>query len=80
MNLNLMDPRLIALVVIAVLVIVVAVALYMRERKNTSAELRGRFGPEYERAVLQHGSERKAEASWQTVKRELRWRRSAILT
>src|ERR1019366_3643817 len=43
-------------------VIVVAIALYMRKRKNTTAELRNRFGPEYDRAVKQHGSERKAEA------------------
>ena len=62
MNLNLMDPRLIALAVVVVLVVVVAVALYVRKRKNTTAELRSRFGPEYERAVQQHGSERKAEA------------------
>jgi len=62
MNLNLMDPKLIALAFAVVLVIVVAVALYMRKRKNTTAELRNRFGPEYERAVRQHGSEPKAEA------------------
>ncbi len=62
MNLNLMDPKLIALAVAVVLVIVIAIALYMRKRKNTTAELRDRFGPEYDRAVKQHGSERKAEA------------------
>lgn len=62
MNLNLMDPKLIALAVAVVVVIVVAIALYMRKRKNTTVELRNRFGPEYDRAVLQHGSERKAEA------------------
>ena len=62
MNLNLMDPKLIVAAVIVVLVIVGALVLYMRKRKNTTAELRGRFGPEYDRAVQQHGSERKAEA------------------
>jgi len=62
MNLNLMDPKLIALAVIVVLLIVVALALYMRKRKHTTAELRDRFGPEYDRVVKQHGSERKAEA------------------
>jgi hypothetical protein len=62
MNLNLMDPKLIALAVVVVLIIVVGVVLYMRKRKNTTAELRDRFGPEYDRAVKQHGSERKAEA------------------
>jgi len=62
MNLNLMDPKLIALAVVVVLIIVVGVVFYMRKRKNTTAELRDRFGPEYDRAVKQHGSERKAEA------------------
>jgi len=62
MNLNLMDPKLIALAVAVVLLIVVGIALYMRKRKNTTTGLRDRFGPEYDRAVLQHGSERKAEA------------------
>jgi hypothetical protein len=62
MNLNLMDPKLIALAVVVVLIIVVGVAFYMRKRKHTTAELRDRFGPEYDRAVKQHGSERKAEA------------------
>jgi hypothetical protein len=62
MNINLMDPKLIALAVVVVLLIVVAVALYMRRRRNTTTGLKNRFGPEYDRAVKQHGSERKAEA------------------
>ena len=61
-NINFASPTLIALAVAAVVLIIVAVALYMRKRKNTTAELRDRFGPEYQQAVLQHGSERKAEA------------------
>jgi len=61
MNLNLMDPRLIALAA-AVVVIVAAVAwLYVRKRMGTTAGLRQKFGSEYDRAVLTHGSERKAE-------------------
>jgi hypothetical protein len=63
MNFNLMDPRLIAAVAIVVLVIIAAVVLYARKRKTTTTGLRNRFGPEYDRAVKQHGSERKAEAS-----------------
>ena len=63
MNLNLMDPKLIAVAVVVVLVIVITVVLYMRKRRNTTAELRDRFGPEYDRAVKQHGSERKAEST-----------------
>lgn len=62
MNLNLMDPKLIAFAVVVVLVIAVAGALYIRKRRNTTAGLRNRFGPEYDRAVKRHGSERKAEA------------------
>lgn len=62
MNLNLMDPKLIALGVVLVVLVVVAIALYVRKRNHTTAELRARFGPEYDRAVKQHGSERKAEA------------------
>ena len=62
MNFNPMDPKLIPLAVVVILLIVVGVALYMRKRKKTSAELRDRFGTEYDRAVQLHGSERKAEA------------------
>src|SRR5271165_6687969 len=77
MNLNLMDPKLIVLAAAVVLVVVIAVALYIRRRRNTTAGLKNRFGPEYDRAVKQQGSERKAEAKlaererylaqWQTV-------------
>jgi len=62
MNFNPMDPKLIVLAVAVILVIIVAVVLYMRKRKKTTAGLRDRFGTEYDRAVQQHGSERKAEA------------------
>jgi hypothetical protein len=62
MNLNLTDPKLIIPAVAVLLLIVVGVALYIRKRRKTSAELRNRFGPEYQWAVQKHGSERKAEA------------------
>jgi|HubBroStandDraft_2_1064218.scaffolds.fasta_scaffold164392_1 hypothetical protein len=62
MNLSLLDPKLIVLVGAVILIIAVVVWLYARKRKSTTADLRQRFGPEYERAVLTHGSERKAEA------------------
>src|ERR1017187_4026512 len=62
MNLNLLDPKLIVLTAVVILVIAVLAWLYVRKRKSTSADLRQKFGPEYERAVLEHGSERKAEA------------------
>jgi hypothetical protein len=63
MNPSLLDPKLIALgAAVVVLIVVVLAWLYVRSRRRTTADLRHKFGPEYERAVLTHGSERKAEA------------------
>ena len=62
MNLSLMDPKLIVLVAAVILIIAVLAWLYMRQRRSTTADLRRKFGPEYERAVREQGSERKAEA------------------
>jgi len=63
MNVNLMDPKLLVLAAAAILLIAVFALLYMRKRRSTTADLRRKFGPEYERAVRNHGSERKAEAT-----------------
>jgi hypothetical protein len=62
MNLSLLDPKLIVLAAVVILIIAVLAWLYVRKRRSTTAGLRQKFGPEYERAVLKHGSERKAEA------------------
>ena len=62
MNLNLLDPKLIVLVAVVIVIIAVAAWLYVRKRRGTTADLKQRYGSEYERAVLTHGSERKAEA------------------
>ncbi|MGD0416274.1 MAG: hypothetical protein ABSA80_13030 [Terriglobales bacterium] len=62
MNLNLLDPKLIALVAVVVVLIAALAWLYVRKRRSTTANLRQKFGPEYDRAVLKHGSERKAQA------------------
>jgi hypothetical protein len=62
MNSDLLDPKLIALAVAVILVIAGLAWLYLRKRKSTTAVLRKKFGPEYDRAVKVHGSERKAEA------------------
>ncbi|HEY6447044.1 MAG TPA: hypothetical protein VIY53_11330 [Acidobacteriaceae bacterium] len=62
MHPDLTSPTFIAGLVVIGLIIVVAVALFVRKRRKTTAGLRGRFGPEYDQAVLAHGSERKAEA------------------
>ena len=65
MNLHLMDTNLAVLAAVVIVIIAVLAVfgwLYMRQRRNTSAALRKKFGPEYDRAVKVHGSERKAEA------------------
>ncbi len=62
MNIDLLDPKVIALAVLVILIIAVSVVLYIRKRRSARAELREKFGPEYDRAVKEHGSERKAEA------------------
>jgi len=72
MHLNLMDPRVIVGLVVIALIIVVGMALYVRERRKTTAGLRERFGPEYDRAIVEHGSQHKAEAK--LVDRETRVR------
>jgi len=57
-------------VVLIVLILVAGVALYVRKQRTITAGLRERFGPEYDRVVLEHGSEHKAEA--RLVDRETR--------
>lgn len=56
---ELTNPRLIAGAVAIILIMVIAVTLYLRKRRKTTAGLRARFGPEYDQAVLTHGSERR---------------------
>ena len=70
MHLNLLDSRVIVSVIVIALIIVVGMALYVRERRKTTAGLRKRFGPEYDLAMLEHGSQHKAEAK--LVDRETR--------
>jgi hypothetical protein len=60
MNVNWMDPRLIAVAGAVIVIVAVGAWLYVRKRRGTTAGLRQKFGPEYDRAVLAHGS--KAEA------------------
>ena len=62
MNLSVLDLRLIALLAALIVILTVVAWLYVRNRRSTTADMRKKFGPEYERAVLTHGSERKAEA------------------
>jgi hypothetical protein len=62
MNEHLLDPKFIMLAGVVILVIAVLAWMYVQQRRSTTASLRQNFGPEYERAVHQQGSERKEEA------------------
>jgi hypothetical protein len=62
MNVELLDPKVIVLIAVLIVVAAVLVWLYVRNRRRTTAGLRQKFGSEYDRAVLAHGSERKAES------------------
>ena len=55
-----MDTTTIIILVAVLAAVLIALALVMRQRR--SANLRDRFGPEYERAVEETGGRRKAEA------------------
>src|ERR1700690_168317 len=61
MNVNPMDPKALRLAAVVIIVIAVVAWLYMRKRRNTTASLRKKFGSEYDRGVLVHGTGRKAE-------------------
>jgi len=52
------------LTIAAIVIVVVAIAVveYLKQRKIKTAAFRNRFGSEYDRAVLEHGSSRRAEA------------------
>jgi len=54
-----LDPRIVIGVLVAVAVVVVAFVLSQKRRTD---ELRGKFGPEYERLVHEHGDPRRAES------------------
>lgn len=53
------DPKTLVVIVLVIVAIVVIVAAVMAQRRK--AALRQRFGPEYERAVKERGSEREAQ-------------------
>src|SRR3984885_5950324 len=61
MNLHLTNTELIGIAVVAILLIAAVAWLYIRRRRATTADLRQRFGSEYERAVQKHGSAAEAK-------------------
>ncbi|WP_263353531.1 hypothetical protein [Acidicapsa acidisoli] len=60
MPIDFSNPTVVAVLAIVVLAIMIAIAVIWY-RRSTAMRLRKRFGSEYERAVLEQGSERKAE-------------------
>ncbi len=61
MNLDLLETKLIALAAAVIVLANVLVWIYLRKQIRKTAGMRQRFGPEYDQALLAHGSERKAE-------------------
>jgi len=53
MNKYLLDPKFIMLAGVVILVIAVVAWLYLQKRRSTTAGLRQKFRPEYERAVAE---------------------------
>jgi hypothetical protein len=56
-----MDQRTTIIIVIAAVTIVVVIAALLIARRRTSDHLKQQFGPEYDRAIKQHGDARHAE-------------------
>jgi hypothetical protein len=56
------NTQLIVAAVVFLIVVLVALGAYLEHRKAKTLALRNRFGTEYDRAVLTHGSTKAAEA------------------
>lgn len=56
------QTELIVAIVIVAVVILIAVGAYIQLRKRRTKALRSKFGSEYDRAIVTHGSTQKAEA------------------
>ena len=56
------NTQIICAAVVLIFLVVVAVVGFVHKRRTRSLALRNRFGSEYGRAILQHGSSQKAEA------------------
>ena len=56
------NKQLMVAAAVVLVVIVIAVFAYLAYRRIRTRAFRTRFGPEYDRAVITHGSSHKAEA------------------
>lgn len=65
MNINAYSPQIIIGACVVVLIFMLAIAWGVKRQRDRrrSIELRGRFGPEYDAAVVHYGSRRRAEAA-----------------
>src|ERR1700683_53284 len=63
MHVNLTTQEIIIIAVLVVAVIAVVAVMVIRNRKSRKEHLQRRFGSEYDRAVVAHGSERQAESA-----------------
>jgi hypothetical protein len=63
MQLNPSDPKFIIGIVVLVVIIAIVVAIVVTQRRKNTARLRNRFGSEYDRTVLERGSERNAQTT-----------------
>jgi hypothetical protein len=61
MNYQFTNAQLIIAAIALVVVALIALGAYLEYRKSKTRALRDRFGTEYDRAVVTHGSSRKAE-------------------
>jgi hypothetical protein len=61
-NIDFSNPVTIAIVAVVALAIILTIAVVIHNSR-TKARLRRSFGTEYDRAILEHGSERKAQAA-----------------
>jgi hypothetical protein len=57
-----MDPKVLVAIIVVLAIIVIA-AVVIARRRNRSTHLKQQFGPEYDRALQQHGDATKAEAA-----------------
>ena len=62
MGYNFTTIQLVVAAMVIVVLILVAVGVYIQRRRGRTLAFRNRFGSEYERAVIKHGSKREAEA------------------
>ena len=62
MNFQFTNTQLTVAVVALFLVVALVIGIYLKRRKTRTLGFRNRFGSEYDRAVLTHGTSKKAEA------------------